>query len=140
MKYLLFCVAMLLIFSLCNDDNPAGPTNDPANGYIEVTVPAGGETYTVGNTVKLEFKVNADKVIGVIPAVSIDGGMTWKDIPAQQVSTSGTGGQLLSYSWVIGSEIETVSYQNQNSQCKIKVYDYNDGTKNDVSETFTIVK
>ena len=140
MKNVVFIIALFFLMLYCDDDSPTGSSNDPANGYVEVVTPEGGETYTVGSIVTLEFKANGTEVGSVMPQVSVNNGQTWNDIPPQSVFTSGAGGQLLSYNWTIGSEVNPVTYADTNSQCKLKVYDYKYPTRHHISESFTILK
>ena len=140
MKYLFICISAVLMFFQCKEEGPTTPSYDPANGYLEVVVPTGGETYSVEDTITLQFKINADKIHVYVPAVSIDGGATWNVIPTISPTTSGVGGQLFSYNWIIGNENEYVAYDAMNSQCKIKVYDYADIQKMHISGLFTVVR
>lgn len=138
MKKIIIFIPVLLLILHC--DNSTKPSNMPENGYVELTSPSGGETFYVGDTVEIEFKVNADKVPGVVPQISINDGMSWEDIPSEMVPSSGTGGQLLSYDWIIGNEVNPVIYADTNSECRIKVYVYDDKTKFDKSERLAIIK
>lgn len=74
-----------------------------------------------------------------MPTISINGGMSWDDIPKLAVyANSGGGGQLLSCQWIIGQEVNPVTYDSTLTNCKIKVSDYNNAAEFDVSGTFTV--
>lgn len=145
-KFLLIISAFLLsvfIMSGCEESSTGPATNTgPANERLEVVSPNGGESYKVGQTVAITFKINADKVSGAMLKVSIDDGKSWTAIVSKQVSPlSGGGNQTLKYDWVIGQEKNSVSYLDSNIKCKLKISDYTDGTVFDVSNTvFTILK
>jgi hypothetical protein len=85
--------------------------------------PVGGESYKVGDTMKIEWQINDSSAISqgsVIIWNSIDGGLTW---PSTRVI--GNGSFLLttsSYSWVIDSSCASNNF-------KICVTDYNKGNR-----------
>lgn len=124
------------------DSSTEPDDNMPDNGKnIQVVYPIGGESFTVGQTVTIQCKVNADKVLLINPAISINGGMTFSEIVAQSIKAeAGGGGQLLTCQWVIGQEAIPVTYDSTITNCKIKVYDYDNqsGVGVDQSGEFTV--
>jgi hypothetical protein len=143
MQKVLYGVICIIGFSvsLMHCDSSTQPDdNMPDNGKnIQVVYPKGGESFSVDQTVTIQFKINADKVAGVIPAISKNGGMSWDDITNQQVTAGpGGGGQLLTCPWIIGQEVNPVTYDTILTNCKIKVSNYNLSTEFDVSGVFTV--
>jgi hypothetical protein len=133
---------LFLLAALNGCDNGVKPVNNmPTNGKaIEVVTPTAGDYYTVGQTVRISFKIDAAQITGCTPAVSIDGGKTWCDITLQITPSKTSGGELLSYDWVIGQEDETVAYAGTMTACRIKVSLYGEDTVNDQTGFFTIVE
>ncbi len=143
MRKLLLCLCSVISFSilLTSCDSSTEPEdNMPDNGKnVQVVYPIGGESFTVGQTVTIQFKINATKVASAMPNISINGGMSWDDIPKQAVyANSGGGGQLLTCQWIIGQEVIPVTYDTTLTNCKIKIYDYGKITEIDVSGAFTV--
>lgn len=130
----IFIVGLLFVF--CNDPDQ---DNMPDNGFIELTKPLGGETLFFGDTFTIRFKVNADQIGAVVPKVSINAGKNWYDITDGQITITGTGGQLCSCDWIIGSEYNPLDYADTNMQCRIKIEEYN-GSNTDRSDDFTVIK
>lgn len=142
MKKMFLCLCSCIVSSLIllNCDSPAEPEdNMPDSGYVQVVYPKGGESFTVSDTVTIQFKINAYKVGSAMPTISINGGMSYDDIPKQAVyANSGGGGQLLTCQWIIGQEVNPVTYDSTLTNCKIKVSDYTTPSESDVSGAFTV--
>lgn len=141
----ILCTFILLIpvFILVLDcESSTEPENNmPQNGEnIEVTYPIGGETFYIGDTITITFKVNADSIEGVLPRISIDSGKSWPEITVEQITPPGSGGQHIPYIWTIGEEIGEVDYKDTNPVCIIKIQNYNDSKEFDKSGMFTIIK
>ncbi len=141
-KVFLFSIGIIassFVFIRC--DNPTNPDeNMPTNGKnIQVVYPAGGESFTVGQTVTIQFKINANKISSAMPQISLDSGKSYYDIPGQAVyAKSGGGGQLLTCSWTIGQEVNPLDYVTVSPGCRIKVYNYEIPTEFDTSPLFTV--
>jgi hypothetical protein len=129
-------------------ETPPVSDNMPTNGKnLQLVYPKGGETLHLGDTVVIQFKVNADKVLQTDPSLSINNGMSFSDIAFKSVESDlvAGGGQLLEYTWIIGEEVNPVDFTNLPlTQCKIKIKDYDPkaspDVSNDVSGTFTIAQ
>lgn len=129
------CIAGIL-FVFC--DNPK-PDNMPDNGFLELTRPLGGETLFFNDTFAIRFKVNADEIGAVVPRVSLNAGKNWYDITDGQITITGTGGKLYTCDWVIGGENNPLDYADTNTECRIKIEEYN-GPNAARSENFTVIK
>ena len=143
MRKLFLCLCSVVTTSILfiSCDSSTEPEDYmPDNGKnIQVVYPIGGESFTVGQTVTIQCKVNANKVASILPAISKDGGMTFSDIVAKSIQTeAGGGGQLLTCQWVIGQEADPVTYDSTITNCKIKVSDYDNQVENDQSGLFTV--
>jgi hypothetical protein len=138
-------ITAALFFGLagCKEEGPVEPVKSCAPAGIvgiEVVTPAAGARLTVGTTVTIEMKVNADQIDGVVPQITINDGIDYFDIPPTKVGTSAGGGnQCLSYSWTIGQENQTVPYSETMAMCRVRVIKYS-STIYDESDLFTIVK
>ena len=118
-------VVCLAVFMTC--DNGTGPT--PPAKTLEIVAPKGGESYKVGQTVTIKWKINdATKISSVGIKLSPDNGKT---IPNIDLETSSIFPPTDSFSWTITSD-------QASTQCVIKVYDYLDKSINDQSGVFTV--
>lgn len=143
MKQLLsFCiVSVLFVFSACDNSSGTSDNNLPDNGYVELTYPLGGNSFTVGETVIIKFKVNKSTISGIVPQISINNGLTWNAISNSIApDPNGEKGQLLTCSWIIGQEKTVPPYDATNAQCLIMVQDYTINEAIDQSTVFTITK
>lgn len=147
----LICVAAAVCFLAlagCDEDGPEDGSNGasfcdgadctPAGDVlIEVVSPKAGDTYSVGQTVTIEVKVNPLQVVNAVPAVTIDGGRQWNDISEHRKVPEESG--CLCIEWVIGQETNSPTYSGSMENCKVKVYDYEFQFQLGVSGVFTIV-
>lgn len=149
-KVTLICatvITSLLIWG-CKDPESSTPTQNctPADGKMaELSTPVAGKTFKVGDTVKIEYKLDVAKLKGTLIDISVsaDDGMNWSDIHNGGISVSESQGQYqcLSYDWIIGKEHDYVSYASVNDKCILRIYEY--GTSNQVvfsQDKFTIKK
>ena len=102
-------------------DNPAGP--------LELVSPKGGESYQVGQTVEVKWKINdATKISSVGIKLSLDNG---KSFLGNDLETSSIFPPTTTFSW-------TITDEHVSSQCLLEVYDYIDNSINDKSGTFSV--
>jgi hypothetical protein len=116
----------MVAFINCNDINDPNP---PPAGPLELMAPKGGESYKVGQTVEIKWKINDEsKVASVGIKLSLDNGKSYlvNDLESHSIPSTTT-----SFQWTITSD-------QVSSQCIIKVYEYNDASINDKSTAFTI--
>lgn len=138
-------VASFAVFlSMCGEGGDESCTPPPdATKVIEITYPKGGETFKVGQTISISFKVDASKVSQIVPMISIDGGETSpKNIPPTggvQVK-EGSGFVCMEYSWTIGQLPANLVYSDVNPNCIIRIEKYGQGSVADESGVFTITK
>ncbi len=97
----------------------------PARPLV-VTNPKGGETYQVGDTVRISWGAEAGRINDVGIRVSCENGGIEHEILAGSHALDGE------YKWVVGDECA--------GKTRILVYDYADESVNDTSEPFTIVQ
>lgn len=141
------CVAALCVatfFAGCSDDSVSPQDEKPKNGILEVVAPLGGESFKIGQSVTVRFKVNPKQVSSVALQVQIDttAAAAWHYIPSIALTPTKTDsdGELISYTWTIGNEHVKPAYKDVNAMCRIKVSDYNNGSNLDRSGYFTISK
>jgi hypothetical protein len=130
--------AVLMLFC----DNPS--SNDdcaalPAGTAIKITSPAGGENYTVGQTVRIDFEVDNTLVSSADIKVTLDNGMNYKEVLSSG-SIAVPGGsryQCMSYEWTIGHEGEPVTWAAVDT-CVLVVHQYGDQNINGQSQQFVV--
>jgi hypothetical protein len=113
----IICVLILTCFSFSCKENPASSDNTctpiiNADQYIELIYPIGGETLKLGSTVKMQWKVNKNKVSQVVVQLSTDNKKTWKDMFPLGLAVNGNNGDCacMEENWVVGSETEAIGY------------------------------
>ena len=133
-KKFILAVPLFAVLIACNPTDE-GSTSDctPANGaFIELTTDISGKTYTVGQTVKLEWKIDRNQIkqnTSVQIEVSIDNGISWTAMTSPSVEVpSGDQYQCMSYDWVIGSEGEAVAYESVNQNCLLWIHEYSNSS------------
>lgn len=95
---------------------------------LELVQPVGGESYTVGDTVQIQWKINdSTKITTVVVALSLDSGMTFTPLFGHSFSVDTTSALLV---------VDSTQVSNQ---AIIKVYDYQDPYCFDASGSFTIL-
>lgn len=102
--------------------------------YIILTTALTGQTFKVGDTVNLTWRLLSSEFSSVRVTLSTDSGKSYNDIPISSLSPT-----ISSYTWVVGS-YENWSFSYPSSGCKIEVRDYNMGSYNDFSGIFTVAK
>jgi hypothetical protein len=101
-------------------------TNKPSDP-LEIIQPKGGETYTVGQTVEIKWKINDfSQILSVAVQLSTDNGKSITYLADHSISSETT-----SFSWTI--QTDQVS-----NQCFVKVYEYNDKSIYAKSGIFTV--
>jgi len=112
----IICVLVLTCFSFSCKEDPASPDNactpiTSAGQDIELINPIGGETVKQGSTVKVQWKVNKNKISSVVIQLSTDNKKNWKDV-VQRIAVNGNDGEFvcMEENWNVGSEYETIGY------------------------------
>lgn len=102
------CIFGCMLFLSCDKASvtPENPTDQ-----LKMVSPAGGETYNLGDTVKVSFWANADLIStgGVYVSVSTNQGSNFHDFASVQIT--GNGPAKHEVTWVIGKE-NTYDIQN----------------------------
>jgi len=139
--FAVFTLSGLVIIG-CNEEQ--SETCIPANGsLIELTTNIAGKTFDVGNTVKLSWKVDSDRITNgqVVIDISIDNGVNWSAIPEAGIDISSESQYAcMEYTWVIGNEGEFVDYADVNNNCLLRIHEYSNNSNGVVftNQKFTI--
>jgi hypothetical protein len=120
-------VCIIALAAGCDSSNnpPPPPPPDP----LELLYPSGGESFAVDSTIVIRWRINDSTVItSVMVKLSINNGMTYDFLIS-------SGGSVFppqdSISWTVDSaQVSTA--------CRIRIYDYQDGSINDQSGVFTV--
>jgi hypothetical protein len=120
-RFFYLCLAGCAVFMNC--DNGSGP-GQPVKP-LEIVAPKGGESYKVGQTVTVKWKVNDLINISTVGVrLSIDNGKSYKELAEHSLTPDTTF-----FTWIPDSA---------SSQCVIKVYSYTDDLVFDKSGVFTV--
>ena len=128
------------------ETNPVVPTSDP-NDEILITSPVGGESITIGDTLRIKWKLQG-KGLTEVNAVNIelspDSGKTWVGLLKKSVSIDDP--LWGNYPWAVLNEVlrlgVTYSLEN-NSKILLKVMQYSTADTNKIAitkKTFSILK
>lgn len=106
---------------------------------IEVLAPNGGETFVVGDTMRIQW-LSTDTIPQAVVDISVDGGEDWLGLLPNAITygTSAWGDTF----WVVQPSIiiATDTIPVPSDQCLVKIYQYGMGSNRDVSDaTFTIL-
>ncbi|MDB5048610.1 MAG: hypothetical protein JWO30_1681 [Fibrobacteres bacterium] len=129
----------------CNDSNPVSEVTDP-NAQIVIEYPRGGETFTVGDTLRIQWKTQGlglTDVNAVNIEISPDSGKTWATILGRSVAV----GDLAwgNYAWKIQDSVTKlgVAYSLvDNSKLRLKISQYSTADTNKIAtmkKTFSVV-
>ena len=122
-----FPLSLLCCAVFMNCDNGNGP--NPVTKPLEIVSPKGGESYTVGQSVEIKWKINdASKIGSVGITLSLDNGKTFS---AYDLELTSIYPPTTTFSWTIASD-------QVSDQCVIEVREYNDHSINDKSGAFTV--
>ncbi len=141
----LMVLSLLLPFMMFCDSNPTdsedcSKLSDP-DAAIELVYPAGGETFTVGSSVNVRWKVATELITSgmVTVEVSVNGiSGPWKQLISGGVSVpSDVKVACMDTVWTIGGEWGMIDYT-ASQTVLLKVRDYNDNNIKDVSSSITI--
>jgi hypothetical protein len=112
----------------------AGVTGYLQEKYIFLTNALGGQTFHVGNTVVLNWRINPAMFTSLEVMLSIDSGNIFNDIPNNSLSPSNR-----SFTWVVGSETGWNFIDSfPSSKCRIQIRDYIQRSYKDISGMFTV--
>jgi len=140
--YALMCAGAMLVtgFSCKNVNNGGTECTAPANGIMELVAPAGGGSYSVGDTVTIEFKFDKLKVASVEIQVYDIGVMDWVNIVETSIPGEGAdNNQCKTFVWIIGSGTDRIDYSRGGFGYKVRIAEYgNNSGNNDESAAFTI--
>ena len=115
-----------LLIGCHKGDNPVQPPPTPKP--LELLYPKGGESLKVGVTVAVQWRINdSTKISSVAAKLSTNNGITYDF----QIFTRSLPPDTLFLPW-------TITVGQVSTQCKIKIYEYNDPSINDQSGTFTV--
>lgn len=141
LTFLMALIPAALLLVGCGEDeengNPVDNGTDacadcPAlaeNDTVDLEYPAGGETFSVGETVTIKYRVNTDVILGAMIEVSPNLGGQWYLIPPDEeieVPTDCEGNTAcMTYSWVVGEESESVPWSEAGENTVVlRVYQY----------------
>ncbi len=116
-------LTMPLVLAQCGEEenggtNPEGPDcTIESDQPFELLYPTSSDTFHVGDTVQIEYKVDADRISGILISVTMEMGVVKKGL--------NTGGQIPipegdgtyrcgTYQWIIGEEAQFVDYKATN--------------------------
>lgn len=102
------------------------------NAHVDLNNPTGGEIYSPGDTVIIEWEIAISHTLNNWDlSFSDDGGSTWSAIQLDIPPTGNAVGTVVTYEWIVPAT-PTV-------QARIKIVMDNSGTDyNDITENFTI--
>lgn len=131
-----------LVLTGC-DSTDSGPEGDP-NAEIVITSPRGGETFHVGDTLRVKWKAQGKgltEVDAVNIEVSPDSGKTWLTVLTRSIGTRDANWG--NYPWAIPATLERLAIVytlTGNAKCMIKIMQYSTGDPNKIASTkaFTI--
>lgn len=124
-KYLIIC---LFLFLGCvngpeEEKRECTPLSDPDEA-VEIMSPKTGDKFTVGDTVRLSFKVNTDLAALVSAKVKFNKNVFLRiDLPDQSFVCVDTV-------WVIGEEWDNIDYSKSDTVTLV-IREYNDGSLSD---------
>jgi hypothetical protein len=134
---------LAVLFSGCSQPEEENACPDDGT-QILLTSPKGGETFKVGDTLRVKWKLcntGPSEINAVDPMLSPDGGTTWcfmktSSIPPEDVA-------FRNYAWKIPDSIQLqgVWFQlRNNANCRVKVEQYStsDEKQRSIGNTFTI--
>ena len=75
-------------------DTPSGPL-----AALTLIKPNGGESYTIGDTLRVEWIANPDSVPQIVMEISFDGGLTYFPMTDEAIGTG--GGKDTTFAWLI---------------------------------------
>ncbi|MBN1128690.1 MAG: hypothetical protein JXA71_06870 [Chitinispirillaceae bacterium] len=111
----------------CHKEN--NPVQPPPLKPLELLYPKGGESFKADSTVLIRWQINdSTKISSVMARLSTNNGMTYDVV----ITSSGpVFPPLTSVSWIAAAG-------QASTQCRIRIYDYQDGSINDQSGVFTV--
>ena len=126
-----FLTAGALSCLICDSiEGPNGETKD-----LEITYPKGGETFSVGQKVTIQWSAAAT-VTTIYFKLSTDGGSTW----TESVNKNSINASDKSYEWTVGSEYWPANPSYPSNQCKLKILEYNNESLNHISPSFSVIQ
>jgi len=122
------------------------PSTDPA---LTINYPKGGETMSIGDTVTISFRANADSLSGARIQVTSDDGLHYFHVVNDTLLTTGSGVTTYKQQWTVGREDEydhillyadTVFALGEDPSwnCRIKVYAHDNNQIQVTSKDFTV--
>lgn len=161
-KFFIYLTAISLAIAACedkNDDNNTGDNNTstdnkPANDTIELVTPNGGEEFHVGDTVSVEFKVNAEiisstevKVVIYNPPNPREKYNILEGSVESDANNTGLKYARIKVKWIVGEEYEHWmmeedgnDYSPNGTESKIWLHEYSGPIENsdDSDSSFTV--
>lgn len=120
------------------DDSPASPPTDP-DAQIVLTSPKGGETFKVGTTVRIKWKLQGkglDEVDGVNIEVSPDSGRSWVGLVNRSIGPDDSSWG--DFGWPVPASLVHLGKAYAlagNSQLMARVMQYSTGDSNKIAVT-----
>jgi hypothetical protein len=126
--YVITVLVALLLITACN--NPVSPGNSTASA-ITLISPNGGETFKIGDSLHIKWRVNPDSIGQMLFSITFDAGRSYTYINDMETIHSGNGRDTL-ISWKIPDSLYRLGIAEGtptpvSSQCKVRVSDYGGG-------------
>jgi hypothetical protein len=129
-------------------DTSAGPDNEPPPNGIEITKPNGGESYKVGETMVIEWRIDTSKVKNAVYIdLSMNNGLTYAALFPDPNSAPILGdatyytGDRGRYEWVIPATIDDLSgytVSTVSDTCLLKIEEaYSSGANQEIYKDVT---
>lgn len=128
----------------CQEDDPTGPASD---AKIFLSTPKGGESFKVGDSLRVKWTVKedpSDPVDNVDVLLSPDDGMTWAFLRGSAGSIKTDSPFWGNYTWKIKDTLTVGTVKHPlagNAKCRVRVMQYSTSDSKEIATTasaFTI--
>ncbi len=119
MKHIIILSTILTTLFLWGcEDNTVKPEDGCTvsdGGMVELVYPEGGETFYIGDTVTIKYKIDSERIIDAGIDVMANGAEIGVSIPSKGIDVpTDQKYNCMSYEWVIGDENGDVNYKSEN--------------------------